>query len=167
MSWIIRWLRHSMIRSSWSLLVWRCEYWWSPCILSSWRWRHCLLLLLLVERYFQGGTVHTYLVQLHPKPSDCHGLKASKLDHLDVWRLRTTDPLTPWKLVPEPSLLLSILCRWPSITDVCSVHSSCMQGRADLERELGCHTRMYGGDTCWIPDDVSRHSDGFIKQSET
>ena len=21
-----------------------------------------------------------------------------------------------------------------------------MQGRADLERQLGCHTRMYGGD---------------------
>ena len=29
-----------------------------------------------------------------------------------------------------------------------------MQGRADLERQLGYHTRMYVGDTCRIPDDV-------------
>ena len=61
----------------------------------------------------EGGTVRTYLVQLRRKPSACHGSKVSKLHQLDVWRLRVTDPLAPWKLVSELSLSLSILCHWP------------------------------------------------------
>ena len=63
------------------------------------------------KRYYQGGTVHTYLLQLYPKPLVCHGPKVSTLHHLDVWRLYVTEPLAPWKLVPEPSFLLFIVCR--------------------------------------------------------
>ena len=55
-----------------------------PVYFVFWQWWRCLLLLLLEERYYQGGTVCTYLVQLRPKPSVCHRPKVSTLHHLDI-----------------------------------------------------------------------------------
>ena len=89
-----------------SLLVWRCGYWRCPCILSSWRWQRCPLLLQLEEKYYEGGTVRKYLVQLCAKPSICHGPKVSTLHHLDVWRLRVTDPLASLKMLLVVSEIL-------------------------------------------------------------
>ena len=65
-------------------------------ILSSWQWRRCLLLLLLVERYYQGGTVRTYLIQLRPKPSvfgRAQGTNVAPSGHLTSSRDRPTGSL--------------------------------------------------------------------------
>ena len=48
---------------------------------STSRWRRCML-LLLVEMYYEGGAVRTYLVQLRLKPSVCHG---SRFQRGTIW----------------------------------------------------------------------------------
>ena len=64
----------------------------------------CREVLSRWEHAYVSGTVTFQAIGL-PQP------KVLTLYHLHVWRLRVIDQLAPWKLVPQPSLLLSILCR--------------------------------------------------------
>ena len=135
----VRWLRHSMIRSSRSQLVWRCGYWWCPCSLSS-----CgggVVCCCSCLRYYQGGTVRTYLIPLRPKPSVCHGPKVSTLHHLDICVFdRPTGSLEAgtWAFIIALHIM-SLTIAWP----VCFV-SHCLHARPCRPRgQLGCHTRMY------------------------
>ena len=90
-----------------SLLVWRCGYWWCPCVLSSWRWRRCLLLLLLEERYYQGETVRR--IWFNYVPSHRFAMDP-RYQRCTIWTFDVFAWHTYWLL---RSWYLSLFCCFP------------------------------------------------------
>ena len=134
------------------------------CILSSSRRRHVCGIVCCCSSLKRGSIKVELCVCIWDSYNPSHEPAVSTLHHLDVWRLRVTDTLTSLKLVPEPppyyviehcvadgsrSTLLACKILQTTSVDLGAIHA-CMG-----VTRVGSQTMSH------------RHSDGFIRQSET